>query len=539
MNRELTTNVILTALIAGYVLFIVLRSGPYAGGSDSSGYLNHARLLARGSTTTSIRPISGVSMHKYSPWAFTPLGFTPSKGNERADTLVPSYPAGLPLHLLLASWFVGWDQAPVLVNALVAAGGLLALYLVGLQLGLSCAWRLYVTAVVALFPVAARFFLEPMSDSIAMSWCIATVLLCLSARRRAWMAACAGFAFGMAVLVRPSDVLLLPAIGLALAANCRRGLLFALGGFPCAAFGLFHNLSSSGSLLLSPYGSTHLSTLDWTHLIPTANHFAHWLLLFLGPLVIGLWMVSSASATVGKRRHLLLAAWAWPFLAFYACYPQSRETWWYLRFILPAVPAAVLGAGVVGQGLWSRTVGRWPLPKPMALVLAVLMIGGLSWGPIASSHYFKRFNLPALARQDMSYPRSVVWMKRLVPAGTPVVCMQVSGAIYYYSDYPIVRYDTVSVADFAGMVAEARVNGVELHALLYEFEVDDFKRKLFGKWGSWREIGRLGRASLWRLEYPGESALRQGPATGPFRRDSRLSRRPVKTGPLWLAEMQF
>lgn len=158
INRELTTNATLTALISSYVLFILWCSGPYAGGADSSGYLNHARLLARGRTTTSIRPISGLSMRRYSPWAFTPLGFTPADGEGRADTLVPSYPAGLPLHLVLASWLVGWDQAPVLVNALAAAGGLLALYLLGLQLGLSGPWRLYVVASVALFPVAALFF---------------------------------------------------------------------------------------------------------------------------------------------------------------------------------------------------------------------------------------------------------------------------------------------------------------------------------------------------------------------------------------------
>ena len=43
--------------VIGYAVFLALNTAPIAGGADSSGYLNSARLLAEGRWTASPRPI--------------------------------------------------------------------------------------------------------------------------------------------------------------------------------------------------------------------------------------------------------------------------------------------------------------------------------------------------------------------------------------------------------------------------------------------------------------------------------------------------
>jgi hypothetical protein len=73
--------------------------------------------------------------------------------------------------------------------------------------------------------------------------------------------------------------------------------------------------------------------------------------------------------------------------------------------------------------------------------------------------------------------------------------MQVSGAIYYYGARPFVRYDTVKPGEFARAVQAMRAAGAAPYALLFEIEVEKFLARAPG---AWEQVGRSGRASLWR-----------------------------------------
>ena len=68
----------------------------------------------------------------------------------------------------------------------------------------------------------------------------------------------------------------------------------------------------------------------------------------------------------------MLGLWAGLLTGLYAFYFHSGETWWYLRFILPAFPVLILAALVVLQRLGSL------LPTPFwtrTMFVAVLAFG--------------------------------------------------------------------------------------------------------------------------------------------------------------------
>ena len=63
------------------------------------------------------------------------------------------------------------------------------------------------------------------------------------------------------------------------------------------------------------------------------------------PKVRGVAALATPWVPVARRRELaVLGLWAALLIGFYAFYFHSGESWWYLRFILPAFPALLLAA---------------------------------------------------------------------------------------------------------------------------------------------------------------------------------------------------
>ena len=76
-------------LLIAYLVIMIRHVCAVAGGSDSSGYLNEARMLSRGVLT---EPVAGLRLLHLDDSAvnlFIPLGFIPGP---RPGTMVPSYP---------------------------------------------------------------------------------------------------------------------------------------------------------------------------------------------------------------------------------------------------------------------------------------------------------------------------------------------------------------------------------------------------------------------------------------------------------------
>jgi hypothetical protein len=94
-----------------YGLMLARYSAAYAGGADSSGYMNNARLLDHGSLITPMRQVPGLSPDTVSAFAYVPLGF----GFRRWLLLLAG---GLPGAILLGAvrhasvWRYDFPEAP-------------------------------------------------------------------------------------------------------------------------------------------------------------------------------------------------------------------------------------------------------------------------------------------------------------------------------------------------------------------------------------------------------------------------------------------
>jgi len=175
----------------------------------------------------------------------------------------------------------GWKYRPFLVSPLAAALSLVLIYLVGVELGLTRGMAITGATMLAFNPTFCLQAIQPVSDGLATCWSLAAILTALRSRRREAWGLAAGAAFGMAFLVRPSNVLLLIPILFSIRLCPKTLLLFFLGGLPFA--GVF-------------------------------------------------------------------CAWFGVFLLFYSCYFYYAE-WWYTRFLLPGMPALILGTLLVVRDL--------------------------------------------------------------------------------------------------------------------------------------------------------------------------------------------
>src|SRR5215472_12727019 len=172
-SRERTLLLLGAVLLAAYGVFLVRHSAFAVGGSDSSGYLNTARRMRQGTLVALPRSLDRLGLPDPQAVACIPLGFVTGP---RPGTMAPLYPAGFPAHLLAAAILAGWNIGPYLVSPLAAVVTLLLCYWLGRDLGLSAAVSAAAAAVLATWPVFLFQALQPMSDVVAMLWCVAAIL---------------------------------------------------------------------------------------------------------------------------------------------------------------------------------------------------------------------------------------------------------------------------------------------------------------------------------------------------------------------------
>ena len=157
------------AALALYAVFLARHTVVVAGGSDSSGYLNSARLFAVGKLVTPLPvPADFPPPSRDEVPHFLPQGFFPDR--QQPAILTPTYPTGLPLQFALASRLLGWTVGPwfVLLGSAVGAVGLC--YLLGRELGLPFSLAAAGAVMLAAFPVFLFTSIQPLSDTPATAW---------------------------------------------------------------------------------------------------------------------------------------------------------------------------------------------------------------------------------------------------------------------------------------------------------------------------------------------------------------------------------
>ncbi len=477
--------------LAAYVAFIAAHATAVAGGADSSGYLHSARLLASGRLLADLRvPAEFRAAGQIDRTHFIPLGFSHhSSGAE----LTPTYPTGLPLHFALAGKFFGWQAGPLLVELLAAAGAIWLCFRVARELGLSRPLATAGAAMLAGFPVFIFTATQPLSDTLATTWGLAALYAALRARRARGWSVVSGAALAVAVLVRPTNLILAPALLVLLGLDRRRLVLFAIGGLPGAVWLATYNHQLYGSALRSGYGDDIAAAFAAAYGPPTVLHFAKWLALLLPAALLLLPFAALARRDLRNRELLALAVAFFAVTGIYAFYEFSHEVWWSLRFILPAVPALIL-AGLLGIEALARGPGaRWPRHfRTVTAVALILWSAGNAW------FWTRHLGVLMMKTYEQTYADAANAARDRMPPNAVVVAHAFSGALYFHTGLAVLRWDQVEARDFSRYATLARQNGRPVCALLFEAEESEALQIRCP--GRWTRLASVRNAGLWQLE---------------------------------------
>jgi hypothetical protein len=85
---------------------------------------------------------------------------------------------------------------------------------------------------------------------------------------------------------------------------------------------------------------------------------------------------------------------------------------------------------------------------------------------------------------------------RLPPLAV-VVSFEMSGALHFYTDHSVLRYDSVAAWQWPHLKRRILESGYEFYALLLDGEVDAAQQNVPGYW---TEVGRFRHAALWRIQ---------------------------------------
>jgi hypothetical protein len=496
MQPRFTIRLALAGGLLAYCVFLLWYMCPYAGGSDSSGYLNSARLLHEGRLTATPRIPAEFPLESFGADFFTPTAF---KSGAVAGTLVPTYSVGLPLHVAAMANVTGLLIAPTAVNLLAVLAFVWLFWALAGDFGVVAPARLIAVSLLLLSPLTVLYSLQAMSDLLATVWAMAVMLCAWRAPRHWGWALAAGAAIAVAVMVRPTNALLFLPTAICLGISWRTWLPFGLGGLPGAVFLCYYNFQLYGKALTTGYGNVN-GMFNATYVGPTLLHYAVWLPVVLTPLVVAGLALPFVAA--GRKPKLVLSAWAGAFVLFYAAYACTHETWWYLRFVLPALPALAIGGALVLQRVRFPTLdfsaGVTPQSQPPRALRLRLPLGGtlLVLAFVWQLGWCWHFQVHKTELGERCYRDAGAWVQTSLPANSLIAANQISGALFYYSDKPFIAWDRFTPQSYAALNDYLVKHQLALYAGLFDYEEDEALKVRMP--GIWIAVAHFRQVTIWR-----------------------------------------
>lgn len=460
-RKNFLINIFLILLLVGYAISIALNFDVYASGSDPSGYMNDVALILDKNLHAKQRIVEEVS-DKISTSAYIPLGFKPVENNE----MVPTYPFGLPILIALVSLLFGVDNAPEITLWLHAIASIILIYFLAKEFGLEKFWAVIASVLLAINPLFVQSFGWMMSDMPAMFWCSLVIFSALKTRQKIEWAIVSGIAIGVAVMIRPTNILIfIPAL-MIFGKNLRALIYFGFAGLPFAVLQGFLNYNCYGEIFTTGYGD--FSNFFKLEFVPqTFFAYTNYLFLELTPFVV----LALAVFWNRNKNSKIIIFWALPFLIFYSFYYFTSEVWWYMRFILPAFPAIILA-----MILFLRDIHKSAPQLRMALIISFLSLS-FFW----QASVILRYDL--LRHDESRYLKVNNWAEENLPKNAVIFAMQSSGSLFYYTDFTIVRYDVLSRDE----LNKINVSSRPFFAILHNFELNQIS-KFPGKWQKENEV---------------------------------------------------
>ena len=450
------------------MLLLGVRYGSrVAGGADAFGYLSSAALLAQGSLGIDQSYADAL------PWpgasgSFVPLAYSPGANDVMGPTVAP----GLPLLMALGRTLSAC--APYFVVPLCGAVLVLATFWLGRRL-FGAAPSLAAAALVACSPVVVFESLVVMADVPAAAFW--TCALAVALRRTAASTLGAGLLAGVAILIRPNLVPLAAfpwLLAICRAADARvaavRTGLFAMGSVPAAVLIAFINQRIHGSAFTSGYGDLG-SVFELGHAAINLRLYSGWWLESQG--IAGLLFVAALwpwRAAVRREVTILIAyaAAVWLLYLFYLPFDQ----WWYLRFLIPAIPIVLL----LGAEAAAWATQRSALARTAALA-ALLVVGG-----VHSVRFMDAKDILGNAESETRrYLDPAVYLNAALPPDAIVLAMQHSGSVRYYTGRLTMRWDVLDARSLDTAIAALAERRVPAYAVLESWEEEDFRRRFTGQ----------------------------------------------------------
>lgn len=477
------------AIMAGHVSNI-------AGGADPSCYLELSRLFLEGDLSPELRPVAGLPLETFPPALYAPISYTVRD----YSGLIPTGFPGFPLLLAFLDLFLPTPWAVGAGVWLTMMGCGVLVFLLVRALGLGTAWACFAGVTMGISPLTVLIGSVPMTDP--MTCCLAALawILALQAPRgRGWGLAL-GFTLGLAVLTRATNVLLfLPVTAILLLRDPRRTpwVAIGLGGLPAAVFFFGFNLAVHGSPFI-PSGYADIGELMHASQVGASlRHDLKWMHLLFFPAAIA----PAPLSLLWLRRRPALVAGCWLFVAayvgFYAFYYASSESWFILRYIMPAIVAVIVAAVFVLSRLEAALATRATWRSRAAVLPLVLTAASLGWGAWQSEKlgaYHFKYN-------EGNIPEVLAWLETATQPEDVFLCFHFSGSLHYYTDRAFLRREQLTPEQWQRLRA-ATAEGPDIYAICYSFEPSTPEALAQALPGRWVEVfvSRDPKIHVFRLE---------------------------------------
>jgi len=490
--RALTIVAILGIIFYAYL--IISRGSYVIAGSDTPGYALLAQRIQQNRIVQPITELDEFNLPDDCNYIFLPLAFLSGK-NPRET--VPLYPIGLPLLMLIAALPFGWNIGPCLVGPLATVMSMILIYLTGLELGLRRRLSIAAAIMLGVSPTVIFMGVQPMTDVPAMCWTLAAIFGALRSKKNTAWAILAGFAFGVAFLIRPTNGLMLIPVLLSLRLTPRSLLYFGLGGLPLAAvFFTYNKIAFDNPFIMGFVQYQIFTAIKLSHFTPRFAHYTYWLAATMSPLLLLGWLGVVINREIYWRNRLLLISWFGILLLFY-CFYLDYETWWYTRFLLPGLPALILGSLLSAQAitnLLKESVIKQKYARISWLPASLLLAAVLG----SATYHIKLNDLINMGPGLMIHKESVLWADQIVPKQTLMVSMEMGGALRFYTGRKIFRYDLMQPYQWPILKKHIVEKGYGFYALLMPHEIELAQKNMPGKWS---HLGTNNHYfSLWKFE---------------------------------------
>jgi hypothetical protein len=458
----------LVALAAGGVLLLGLAYGVRtAGGADPLGYVSESVLWHRHELRID------QSVARDMPWpraeeTLAPLGYRPAPDPRY---MVPTYAPGLPLLMGIAAHAT--SCGPFIVAPLCGALLVILTWLLGRRF-FNPATGLVGALLIASSPVVLYMSMFPMADLPAATFWAGALLAAGPSPGRALAS---GVLAGVAIAIRPNLVPLAIFPWLLMLASDRcvrtivvRTLAFAAGILPFVALVAWTNAYLYGSPFESGYGNL-APGFALEHAAANLTRYPAWWLQSQGILAF-LFLISLLRLHTTRRSEArVLMAFAAAVFVSYVFY-LPFEPWWFLRFLLPAVPLALLFCADAVQWATSRLSVT---SRVMALVVFTLATLGHAW------MFAARIPLAAVGEGEQKYADAGLFVGRVTPENAVVIATQHSGSIRYYSGRLTLRYDLLDPEWLDRAIAALESSGRPVYLLLDDWELPVFRQRFAGQ----------------------------------------------------------